>query len=75
MEEAVEVFQGQGTGGFRSESAKLGEVARGFDHVGGLVAFAPVGDGSEVGTIGFEEEAVERDHGGGVLDVLWPWGK
>ena len=68
-EEAVEVFQGEGADGFRGERAKLGEVARGFDNVGWLIAFAPVGDGSEVGTIGFEKEAVERDHGGSVLNV------
>ncbi len=70
MEEPNEVFEGEGAGGFGGEVAELGEVAGGFDDVGGFVAFAAVGDGGEVGTVGFEEEAVEGDEGCGVPDVL-----
>ena len=48
----------------------MGKVARGLDDIRGFVALAAIGDGGEVGAIGFEEETVERDHGSGIANVL-----
>ena len=51
-------------------SAHLGELARGFDHQGRLVAFAAVRDGREIGRVGLDQEAIVGCDARGFADVF-----
>lgn len=70
MKKTEEVLQRHLAGGFRSKGAKLCKVASGFDHEGGFVALAAMGNGSQIGAVRFEEKAVKRNHGCSVSNVL-----
>jgi len=58
----------------RGDGAEFGKGCAGVSDVGGFAAFAAVGLWSEVGAVGFDEEAVQWNRNGGVteFDELGP---
>ena len=57
----------------RRKSAQFADLAGHFGHECRLIALAAMGNWSEVGRVGLDEHAVERNDAGGVANVLRLW--